>query len=66
MTVTDPDSERILLNRVYEENVSTPTGTVAAAAAAIGEATEAILARFIEDLSRLDLTKTNRLRRAAR
>lgn len=66
MTVSDPDSERVLLDRAYEESVTTPTGTVSSAAAAMGDATEAILARFLQDLSGVELVKTERLRRAPR
>jgi ABC-type uncharacterized transport system auxiliary subunit len=61
--VSDPDDERVLLDRSYEENLPVPNGSVAAAAAVIGDATEAIMVRFLQDLARLDLTKTNRLRR---
>ncbi|WP_404380207.1 ABC-type transport auxiliary lipoprotein family protein [Caenispirillum salinarum] len=64
MMVTDPDDERVLLDRDYEESVTVPTGTVSAAAAAIGAATEGILARFLQDLAQVDLTKRNALRRS--
>lgn len=63
LLVTDPDDERVLMERAYDETVPVPDGTVAAGAAALGRATETIYRRFLGDLAGLEFRKTGRFGR---